>query len=416
MMEPQNTNSQRIKRFLELNPHFSHAIVDSKLIFQQVGHFARHPHSHEEFVAFLRGLIRKGPPTQSYRTKHPQTVAKHVESPPIIAHKDDLMRIDLLKKYEDRQLPSFRRVSTAKDFKPSAVSGGFSVDAYIAGYLKELNPPGRVLTLAKPTDSPSVKSSIASISKINVCKDSTLENEIFYLLGLTSFERTKEQKHTLYKYMRQIQAFKELSDFLLYQLCDVLRYQEFKKDIAVISQGEIGSAWYIILRGKCKVLISKDKETVHVTNLGAGVGFGDLALINDKPRTATVVTLTDCEIVSVGKHDYERILKLIHLGERMEKISFLRSIPAIFKNLDQTELNCIGSIMPWRVYQKGNVIQREGEHMAGIVLVKSGICAETSQLKLSNKIVTVKLKMHREGSIFGLKGLLSEAADYVSLL
>jgi CRP-like cAMP-binding protein len=57
-----------------------------------------------------------------------------------------------------------------------------------------------------------------------------------------------------------------------------------------------------------------------------GAGFGDLALVNDKPRTASIVTATECKLVMVEKADYNRILKVFMATEQMEKIMFLKKI------------------------------------------------------------------------------------------
>jgi CRP-like cAMP-binding protein len=60
-----------------------------------------------------------------------------------------------------------------------------------------------------------------------------------------------------------------------------------------------------------------------------GAGFGDLALVNDKPRTASIVTATKCQLVLVEKIDYNRILKVLHVTEQMEKMMFLKKLPGI---------------------------------------------------------------------------------------
>ena len=58
-----------------------------------------------------------------------------------------------------------------------------------------------------------------------------------------------------------------------------------------------------------------------------GAGFGDLALVNDKPRTASIVTATRCTLVLVEKTDYNRILKVFMATEQMEKLMFLKKLP-----------------------------------------------------------------------------------------
>eukprot|EP00842_Homolaphlyctis_polyrhiza_P005727 jgi/Hompol1/6155/HPOL_002610-RA len=180
-------------------------------------------------------------------------------------------------------------------------------------------------------------------------------------LRKTGFERTPEDIKILFKAMRGIRAFKDLSDFILGQLCSVIRYQTYEGDRAVFRQGDTGTAWYIILSGSCSVQISKTgriEDSFAVATLSAGSGFGDLALVNDKPRAATILTLMPCEFVIVEKADYNRIIKFIHEKEMKEKIYFLRKIP-MFSEWSNTQLRQIGQLITWKKFIPGATIQTQ---------------------------------------------------------
>ena len=73
----------------------------------------------------------------------------------------------------------------------------------------------------------------------------------------------------------------------------------------MFKQGDEGTCWYIIYKGKVEVLVNG----VGVCVLSDGDGFGDLALINDKPRSATIKAMDPCQFIKVEKADYNRILK-----------------------------------------------------------------------------------------------------------
>lgn len=102
--------------------------------------------------------------------------------------------------------------------------------------------------------------------------------------------------------MRGIKAFKDQSDSLLSEICALHFYK--KADSVIFQQGGVRTAWYIILSGGCKVLISKTgriSDSIHVATMHEGSGFGDLALVNDKPLTATISTATAVQLISVEK-------------------------------------------------------------------------------------------------------------------
>uniref|UniRef100_A0A8C4YAD8 Rap guanine nucleotide exchange factor 3 n=1 Tax=Gopherus evgoodei TaxID=1825980 RepID=A0A8C4YAD8_9SAUR len=76
---------------------------------------------------------------------------------------------------------------------------------------------------------------------------------------------------------------------------------------AVFSQGDKGTSWYIIWKGSVNV-VTHGKGLV--TTLHEGDDFGQLALVNDAPRAATIILREDnCHFLRVDKRDFNRILK-----------------------------------------------------------------------------------------------------------
>ena len=71
----------------------------------------------------------------------------------------------------------------------------------------------------------------------------------------------------------------------------------------VITEGEPGDAFYIILEGTCGVHIKQS----FVSELSAGCSFGEKALENNALRSATVICSTDCKLMCVFAADYKNI-------------------------------------------------------------------------------------------------------------
>ncbi|HYJ60876.1 MAG TPA: cyclic nucleotide-binding domain-containing protein [Actinomycetota bacterium] len=72
----------------------------------------------------------------------------------------------------------------------------------------------------------------------------------------------------------------------------------------VITQGEPGDRFYVIESGQTDVI--RDDEVI--TTLGAGAFFGELALLNDAPRNASVVTRTPTQVFTLDKDGFDRIV------------------------------------------------------------------------------------------------------------
>lgn len=86
--------------------------------------------------------------------------------------------------------------------------------------------------------------------------------------------------------------------------------------LSVFSQGDKGTSWYIIWKGSVNV-VTHGKGLV--TTLHEGDDFGQLALVNDAPRAATIILREDnCHFLRVDKQDFNRIIKVPLLGVGMQ--------------------------------------------------------------------------------------------------
>jgi len=74
--------------------------------------------------------------------------------------------------------------------------------------------------------------------------------------------------------------------------------KHYQKRTVIIEKGDESSTLYVLASGRAKVYIADDagKEVV-LRELGPGDHFGELALLGDSPRTASVMSLTDCEVL-----------------------------------------------------------------------------------------------------------------------
>jgi F420-non-reducing hydrogenase small subunit len=75
----------------------------------------------------------------------------------------------------------------------------------------------------------------------------------------------------------------------------------FDKGVVVTSQGEPGDTMYIIQSGNVEVVQEKDETETVLAQLGQGEFFGEMALIGDFPRTATVRTLSRCRLLPITR-------------------------------------------------------------------------------------------------------------------
>ncbi|CAG7720641.1 unnamed protein product [Allacma fusca] len=128
------------------------------------------------------------------------------------------------------------------------------------------------------------------------------------ILRKPSYERTTDDLEMIYDELLSIKALAHLSNSVKRELAGVIVFEAHSTTGTVLfHQGDEGKSWYIILRGSVNVVI-RGKGTV--TSLYEGDDFGKLALVNDAPRAATIVTREDnSHFLRVDKDDFNRILR-----------------------------------------------------------------------------------------------------------
>uniref|UniRef100_A0A8C8CLK2 Rap guanine nucleotide exchange factor (GEF) 3 n=1 Tax=Oncorhynchus tshawytscha TaxID=74940 RepID=A0A8C8CLK2_ONCTS len=122
-------------------------------------------------------------------------------------------------------------------------------------------------------------------------------------------QRSAEDLEVIYEELLHVKAAAHLSTSVRKELAAVLVFESHAKAGTVLfSQGDKGTSWYIIWKGSVNV-ITHGKGLV--TTLHEGEDFGQLALVNDAPRAATIILREDnCHFLRVDKQDFIRILKV----------------------------------------------------------------------------------------------------------
>lgn len=130
-----------------------------------------------------------------------------------------------------------------------------------------------------------------------------------------------------------------------------------------------------------------DSHFITVKELGVGSIFGELALISQKPRAATVTCLTDCQFATINQKTFNIIKKHVERSVN-QKIDILKGVP-FFDTLTRIALAKYSNYFTEQASYFGNIVLREGQPLSHLYLVTEGQFEVSQQVEyvhnLNNK-------------------------------
>ena len=110
--------------------------------------------------------------------------------------------------------------------------------------------------------------------------------------------------------LRNVPIFSVLPESQLALLTGLVGRKSFPRGATIISAGDTTDSLYVIISGRLKVMMSDDEgREVILAILGSGEYLGEMGLLDDHPRSATVVALEPCELLSLSKRDFKKCLE-----------------------------------------------------------------------------------------------------------
>jgi len=109
--------------------------------------------------------------------------------------------------------------------------------------------------------------------------------------------------------LKAVPLFASFPDEQLRLLTPVITRRSLPRSTTVMASGDPTDSLYIVLSGRLKVMMSDaEGKEVILSILGPGEFFGEMGLIDDAPRSASVVSIEPCELLSIAKRDFKKSL------------------------------------------------------------------------------------------------------------
>ncbi|KAL7518359.1 hypothetical protein ACHAWX_003197, partial [Stephanocyclus meneghinianus] len=228
-----------------------------------------------------------------------------------------------------------------------------------------------------------------------------------------SYPKSDQVKAIIFDAIRPNPLFENDEEDELIELIDLFKPVSFKAGQCVIKQGDKGDQFYVVEYGELSIRVAteecKERESMKVGQYSKGAAFGELALIFDSPRAATVTATTDVKLWCLDRQAYRLRIGQIRYNQREEKLNFIRRCKIRGRDFcdlfDASQLEDLSIAIKSDHYKKGSVILRKGEVNDTLYIVRSGKVDKYNQVP-DGAVGTVY-----EGQAFGTSALLTTMAS-----
>ncbi len=108
-------------------------------------------------------------------------------------------------------------------------------------------------------------------------------------------------------FLGTVQLFSGLDRVELQHFADLTREKFYPRGSVILFEDDPGDALFVVRQGRVKVvLIGEDGREVILGVLGVGEHFGEMSLIDDRPRSAHVIAMDDAHLLVLRREDFRR--------------------------------------------------------------------------------------------------------------
>ncbi|KAM6956370.1 cGMP-dependent protein kinase 2 [Aplochiton taeniatus] len=221
-----------------------------------------------------------------------------------------------------------------------------------------------------------------SVERARLCKNSSTKKLINNAIMNNDFLKKLEPQH-------------------IREMVDSMYLSVYSQGEMVIQEGEPGNYLYVLADGLLEVMQNGNL----LGEMRPGTAFGELAILYNCQRTATVQAVSQCHIWALNRQTFQSIMMRTTQARDNEYFSFLRSV-SLLQDLPKEKLAKIVDCLEVDYFDKGEYIIREGEEGNTFFIIAKGEVAVTQTTEGHPE--PQEIKTLGVGDYFGEKALISE--------
>lgn len=213
---------------------------------------------------------------------------------------------------------------------------------------------------------------------------------------------------------------KNLDSLQVREIVDAMYRKEYSAGAYVLREGEAGAHLFVSAEGELEVI----KDGKVLGSMGSGKAFGELAILYNCTRTASIRVVLDSKVWVLDRKVFQHIMVRTGLQRLEENINFLRSVP-LLKNLNNDVLAKIADVLEIEFYPAGAYIIRQGANGDTFFILSSGSVRVTQKVSAQSENILVpavevddeeEIRVLNRGDYFGEQALLKEDCRTASII
>ena len=210
--------------------------------------------------------------------------------------------------------------------------------------------------------------------------------------------------------LKKAYLFCDLDDAVLDRIGDLCDWRRYQKGRQIVGEQDLTNVVYFLTAGKVRAKrFSATGKEVSYRDLDEGAIFGEYSAIDARPRSATIVALTDCETAVLGQPEF---------------LTLIQEHPAVamrfINELVQQVRNLSDRVFEFSTLAVNNRIHAELVRMASDAPDEGGgvrrIKSPPTHLEIANRISTHREAVSRELAYLESEGLIKKSRQVLEIL
>lgn len=216
-------------------------------------------------------------------------------------------------------------------------------------------------------------------------------------------DKTDDERDFLKSAIRGIFLFEGLPPSLMREVVDAMEKRAVAAGEEVMKQGAEGDNFYVIESGDFKVI----KNGAEVFNYQGHGFFGELALMYNGRRAATVQATTDATVWALDRVSFRHILTTSQ-KKRMTVSEDSLARVGILEPLDSTDRAKVADVLSTREYAAGDVVIAQGAYGDVFYIIEEGTAVAYRDDEASGPGGRKEVNRHSSGDFFGERALITD--------